>query len=336
MPDYGARYADKKISEVNRELRRTYRTAQVELKKKLADFEKRFAAESKKKKAQLANGEITKEEYQSWLTGRVFVRNQWEANIRQVNKVLLDINQQAANIVNTSRFDVFAENYNFAAWQAERAINVSFSLYNAESVAKLILDNPQLLPEWKVDEEKDYVWNYRKVNNIIRQGIIQGEGVPELTDRLCRDLATGNENKMRMFARTAITEAQSAGRQQQMNDAHDMGIEVRKQWLATFDGRTRDSHRYLDGQEVDYNKPFKSLLGDIMFPGDPTADAADVFNCRCRMVTIYPKYDAGRDDWRQNEIIDGQTYAEWKQGKKKRGEVQPSELEKKIQQAVSK
>lgn len=343
MADYGARYADRKISVVDRELKATYKTAQRELKKKLADFNKRFEEESRKKKQQVKDGEITEQEYKDWLIGRVFVRNQWESNIRQVNKVLLEHNKQAARIVRESKFDVFAENYNYNAFQTEKAFNVSFSLYNAESVARLILDNPQILPEWKIDEKKDYRWNYQKVNNIVKQGIIQGEGVAEITDRLCRDLSTMNENKMRTFARTAITGAQNAGRQQQMNDAADMGIEQLKGWLATHDSKTRDAHRHLDGEEVQYDKPFKSDLGDIMYPGDPTADPANVYNCRCTIVTIYPKYeDRSQPDWRESETIDGQSYQEWKKGKKTRGEVQPgtdgeepaSELEKKIQKRI--
>lgn len=317
MPDYGAMYADRQIASITKELKATYRTAQRELKEKLADFNKKFEKKNDEKRKQLESGEITAQQYRDWLTGQVFMRNQWESNIRQVNAVLHDINNQSLNLINSKRLDVFAENYNFNAFRAERETGISFGLYNAQAVAQLVLDDPQLLPEWKIDEEKDYTWNYKKVNNIVKQGIIQGEGVQQITDRLCRDLCTMNENKMKMFARTALTEAQSAGRQQQMQDAHDMGIEVKKQWLATLDGRTRDSHRYLDGKEVPFDKPFKSEFGDIMFPGDLTADAADVFNCRCTIVTIYPKYDTGREDWRQNEVIEGQSYAEWKNGKQR-------------------
>lgn len=323
--DYGERYTDKKISAVNRELRKTYRTAQAELKKKLADFEKRHAKENQRKKEQLADGKISKQDYKDWLTGQVFIRNQWQANLRQVCQIMQDCNKQAMNIVSTSRFDVFAENYNYNAWKAERSIAVSFNLYNAESVARLINGDPQLLPEWKIDEPKDYRWNQKKVNNIIRQGIIQGEGIPEITERLCRDLATGNENKMRMFARTALGAAQSAGRQKQMEDAAAMGIEVHKRWIAAHDSRTRDAHRDLDGQEVPYDKPFDSELGEIMFPKDPTAEPANVFNCRCSMRTIYPKYEDRSKKYGEGEIIDGQTYEEWKKGKQKRGEVQPEQ-----------
>ena len=319
--DYGERYSDKKISAVNRDLRKTYRTAQAELKKKLSDFEKRFAAKNKQKKLELEAGKISKQDYKDWLTGQVFIRTQFEQNIKKVNAVLLDCNRQALNIINNARFDVFAENYNYNAWKAEREIAVSFNVYSAESVARLMLDDPQLLPKWKIDEKKDYIWNYNKVNNIVRQGIIQGEGVPEITERLCNGLASSNESKMRMFARTAINSAQNAGRQKQMEDAAAMGIDVAKRWIATRDSRTRDAHRDLDGKEVPYDKPFKSQLGDIMFPGDPTAPAANVFNCRCTMVTIYPKYEDRSKQWGEGDTVEGVPYEEWKKGKKARGEV---------------
>ena len=342
--DYGERYADKKISTVNRELRKTYRTAQAELKKKLSDFEKRFAAKNKQKKLELEAGKISKQDYKDWMTGQVFIRTQFEQNIKKVNAVLLDCNRQALNIINNARFDVFAENYNYNAWKAEREIAVSFNVYSAESVARLMLDDPQLLPKWKIDEKKDYIWNYNKVNNIVRQGIIQGEGVPEITERLCNGLASSNESKMRMFARTAINSAQNAGRQKQMEDAAAMGIDVAKRWIATRDSRTRDAHRDLDGKEVPFDKPFKSQLGDIMFPGDPTAPAANVFNCRCTMVTIYPKYEDRSKRWGEGDTVEGVPYEEWKKGKRKRGEVQPgepkpgepSQLEKKVNAQVNK
>lgn len=327
--DYGERYADKKISAVNRDLRKTYRTAQAELKKKLADFEKRFAAKNKQKKLELDAGKISKQDYKDWLTGQVFIRTQFEQNIKKVNAVLLDCNRQALNIINNARFDVFAENYNYNAWKAEREIAVSFNVYSAESVARLMLDDPQLLPKWKIDEKKDYIWNYNKVNNIVRQGIIQGEGVPEITERLCNGLASSNETKMRMFARTAINSAQNAGRQKQMEDAAAMGIDVAKRWIATRDSRTRDAHRDLDGKEVPFDKPFKSQLGDIMFPGDPTAPAANVFNCRCTMVTIYPKYEDRSKQWGEGDTVEGVPYEEWKKGKKASGQVQTSKTVKK-------
>jgi SPP1 gp7 family putative phage head morphogenesis protein len=334
MYDYGAKYTDKAISQVDKELRRTYRQAQIELRKKLTDFNRRYAAKDKQKRLLLQQGKITEQEYKDWQAGQVFIKSQWESKIRQIDEVMLNHNQQAMKIINEKRLDVFAENYNYSAFIAEKTIATSFDVYNAEAVARLILDNPQLLPEWKIDEEKDYKWNSEKVNNIIRQGIIQGESIDGITDRLCADLATQNENKMRMFARTAMTEAQNAGRQQQMQDSADRGIEVHKQWLATIDSRTRDAHRGLDGQEVPFDEDFDSSLGPIEYPGDPKAAPANVFNCRCTMRSIYPKYRnqmqdepriAYRDVVDENGnkrresyyMTDQAEYLKWKEGKQK-------------------
>lgn len=319
MPDRGARYADRSIVKVTRSLKKTYAQAQKELEGKLKDFNARFKAKDKEKRAQRDNGEITEQQYKDWLSGQVFVRNQWESKIRQVNAVMLDYNKQAMNIVNNSRFDVFAENYYSEAFRAQWIVNdLSWNVYNSQALAQLIKDNPQILPKWKIDEKKDYKWNYQKVNNIIKQGIIQGESVDQITERLCTDLSSMNENKMRMFARTGITEAQNSGRQEQMRQAaEELDIEQEKEWQATFDNRTRDVHRHLDGQRVPWNEPFNSDLGEIRFPGDPTADPANVYNCRCTMKTIYPKYEDRSKNFRENVTIDGQSYDEWKLGKQK-------------------
>lgn len=320
--DYGERVTERGINSVNKKLRATYKTAQRELEVKLAEFNRKFAEKDRRKQAQLAAGEITQQAYKDWLAGQVFMRGQWETKLNEVCSVLHTSNVQAAKIVQQGKLDVFSENYNYTAYVAERKTGVSFDIYNTSAVAKLIEDDPQTLPEWKIDKKKDYVWNKQKVNNSIMQGIIQGEGIDKITKRLCEDLATKNENKMRLFARTAMTGAQNAGRQQHMEEAAKMGIKQKKRWVATLDKRTRDAHRYLDGQEVPIDEPFKSILGDIDFPGDPMADPANTYNCRCRIVTIYPKYeDYSKPDWREAEIIEGQTYAEWKQGKKNRGEI---------------
>ena len=323
MPDRGARYADKSIVKVTRSLKKTYAQAQKELESKLKDFNARFKAKDKEKQRQRDAGEITEQQYKDWLSGQVFIRNQWESKIRQVNAVMLDYNKQAMNIVNNSRFDVFAENYYSEAFRAQWIVNdLSWNVYNSQALAQLIKDDPQILPEWKIDEEKDYKWNYQKVNNIIKQGIIQGESVEQITKRLCTDLSAMNENKMRMFARTGITEAQNAGRQEQMRQAaEELDIEQEKEWQATFDNRTRDAHRHLDGQRVSWKDSFQSDLGEIKYPGDPTADPANVYNCRCTMKTIYPKYEDRSKNFRENVTIDGQSYEEWKEGKQKNGDI---------------
>lgn len=60
------------------------------------------------------------------------------------------------------------------------------------------------------------------------------------------------------------------------------GADIVKQWDAVLDGRTRDSHRRVDGEIRELDEKFSNGL---MFPGDPSGSAAEVVNCRCTANT---------------------------------------------------
>ena len=67
--------------------------------------------------------------------------------------------------------------------------------------------------------------------------------------------------------------------------AQEKGVKLVKVWMATEDQRTREAHEELDGQEREIDEPFENSIGKIMYPGDPDADPANVYNCRCTMIT---------------------------------------------------
>jgi len=53
-------------------------------------------------------------------------------------------------------------------------------------------------------------------------------------------------------------------------------------WRSTPDARTRDHHASMDLQERGMDEPFEDGLGNLlMYPGDMTAPAETVINCRC-------------------------------------------------------
>ena len=324
MPDYGSKVADKAIIQAERKIRAIYKQAGNELKKKLAEFTARFEEKQAEMLALRDAGEITKEAYSKWIRGQVFIGKQWKAKIDQAAKIMDSANKEAVLIVNKGRLNVFAENYNFEAYELEKAVGgaVSFNLFSTETVARLVREKPKMLPPWKIDEKKDYIWNRQKVENSITQGIIQGESIDQIADRLVSNLCTQNENKMRTFARTAMTGAQNAGRQQQMEDAEEMGIKLKKRWVATLDDRTRDTHQKLDGDEVDVDEPFKVDGMTIMYPGDPSAEAELVFNCRCTMIQVLDGSErksvrrAYTEDESGNRTSEDMSYAEWKEWKK--------------------
>ena len=92
-----------------------------------------------------------------------------------------------------------------------------------------------------------------------------------------------NKNASFRTARTMVTSAENKGRMDMLEKAESEGIIFKKKWISTHDARTRDWHRELDGQLRDKDEPFENSVGEIMYPGDPSADAANVYSCRCTL-----------------------------------------------------
>lgn len=324
MADFAHDYTTKEIEKLERRIHAVYKEAEHEINRKLEDFEKRYEAKDRIHLEEYKDGKITKQELDNWRKGQEFQRQQWNAKRDSIINSVQNANQVAVAMVNGETPNIFAVNANYMAFGIERdaGIDFGFGVYDANSVANLIKNNPQILPKWKIDEPKDYTWSKKKVNNAVTQGIIQGESLDKIAKRLTDKLVTGNENKMKTFARTAMTGAQNSGRQQSMKDAENLGIELEKQWMATLDSHTRDSHADIDGETVPVNSKFSNGLE---YPGEAGGDPAEVYNCRCTMVSDIKKYPSvySRRDNETGKVVnklgpdtvENLTYNDWKMTK---------------------
>lgn len=324
MADAGTRYTDAAQAELERRFRAVYREAQVDIIAKLDAHTKRLSAKDAAKRAQVEAGTLSQEAYQDWLHGQVFIGKQWKDKVDSVATSLLYANQQANDMIEGKKRAVFGENATFQAYcfEHDAGMDLSFGIYDSATVTRLIKEQPELLPRRVVNGVKDKAWNRTKIANAVAQGIIQGESISEIAQRIAKQTSSSNMKAMTRYARTAMTGAQNAGRMEMLHEAQAMGIKVKKRWLATLDSRTRDAHRNLDGQVQDIDKPFESDLGPIDYPGDFYADPANVYNCRCTLIYEYPEYmpqnaerRAYNDDRTESEIIPDMTYNEWKRWK---------------------
>ena len=319
MKDLGAFETDMAVRGLEKRLTEIYSEASRDITRKMVDFQKKFEAKNVIHLKELKEGKITKDDYNAWLRGQVFQGNQWKAKKEQIEDTLYHANEQATKIINGQMANVFATNANWMSYTMEHdaGVNFGFGLYDSVTVANLVKNNPQILPEWKINEKKDYIWNSKKVNTQITQGILQGESLAKIADRLSENLVSQNKDKMLTFARTSMTCAQNAGRQESLNEAKEKGIDVEKEWMATLDNHTRDAHRDLDGQHVPLDEPFVVDGYEIMYPGDPNAEPFLVYNCRCTMVGNVGKYPAEYDryDNINGEPIENMTYREWEEAK---------------------
>ena len=299
--DKAHKATDKRLEVMERELAAIYREAQKDISDKAAAYFDQFIKQDEKKKALVADGKLSEDEYLQWRKNKILYSKRFVTLQGQITGELARVNQTAAAYINDQLPDVYALNYNYVGKGVQRAVKgYSFTLIDANTVKRLATKTDRLLPKRKVDVPKDKLWNAKNMRAQVLQGILQGESIPDiskrvfgeimkksktegLTDKEMGALLKRNREAAVRSARTMVTGAENAGRIDMMHKAATDGVIMRKRWIATTDSRTRDWHRDLDGVEVDMDEPFQNDFGDIMFPGDPTADGANVYNCRCTL-----------------------------------------------------
>lgn len=211
-------------------------------------------------------------------------------------------NEIAVNYVNSQMANVYTVNYN--AFGKQKIKGYSFSLVNENAVKQLATKDKTLLPTKKLNVLKDKRWNQKNINSQMLQGILQGESIPKMANRLMTVTDMNRVSAIRN-ARTMTTAAENKGKQDSYKKASDDGVIMKRIWVSTSDERTRAWHADLDGVEVDVDEPWENEYGEIMQPGDPSADPANVYNCRCTMRVDVKgfKWDLEDSDQKAEEVI---------------------------------
>ncbi|MBQ5833215.1 MAG: hypothetical protein IIW36_00225, partial [Clostridia bacterium] len=284
MADKAHDATDEILAGMESRLSAIYDQAHKEIEEKAAEYFAQFEKLDAQKRKLVEDGKLTEEAYKEWRRRKIMYGKHWTNLKAQIAEEYANVNRTALAYVNGQLPEVYALNYNdIGAELDDKVKGYSFELVDAHTVKNLATSDDTLLPYKYLNGVKDVRWNTQKVNSAVLQGILQGESIPNLAKRL-RSVTDMNKASSIRNARTAVTGAECKGRQDSYEKATQDGIELKREWISAIDGRTRHAHRLLDGQLADVDKPFKSELGDIMFPGDPSADPANVYNCRCTIA----------------------------------------------------
>lgn len=311
MADYAHNETDKRIAELEKRLSEEYRQAYKETKDKLEKYLSDFKRKDEEKRQKVEDGTLSEKEYKVWRRNQMLTGQRWADMVDTLAKDLSNVNVIAAQIVKNELADAFVLNANYSEYCIEEGFRTDygFTLYNRNTVDKLVSENPDLLPEPSVDIPADLRWNKQKIVSNITQAVLQGKSIPDIAKAMETVVGMNKASAVRN-ARTAMTGAQNAGRQQAYERAEAMGIKLQKEWIATLDGRTRHSHGMADGQKVDINGMFKVGGCKMRYPGDvANGTAEEIYNCRCTMATVEPPEIMQGEDKRM-------TYSEWVQTKK--------------------
>lgn len=297
-------FEDKRVQALSARFRKIYAEAQKGMAEKVNSFFANFRELDEKKRALVTAGKLAEKEYRVWRQNKLLMGEKYKDLRDSIADNMLHANQQAAAVINHELPNVYAHNFNQVGQGVERKVQgYSFDLTNPETVRKLATDKTTLLPYKFIDGHRDVRWNSTKVNAQILQGILQGESADQMADRLVNISVMNRESALRN-ARTAVTSAQNKGRVDAMKQCEDDGVIMGKEWIATKDERTREAHEELDRVVVKVDEPFENSIGQIMYPGDPDADPANTYNCRCAIAEVVLGFKPKEQEEELNKELD--------------------------------
>jgi SPP1 gp7 family putative phage head morphogenesis protein len=330
--DLGHKQTDKELAKLERRIAKLYREAEKELQETIDAYFEQFKKRDEEMKdliGTVQNGkEWTEADYKQWRLNQIGRGERYQAMRDKVAHRVTDANAVAVSYTNDATPGIYSLNRNYAAYTIESvAGDVGFDLWDEQTVKRLIVEQPGLMPYYPKDRALkrgiDLAYGKKQITASVTSSILQGLSIKRMADDLQKRIITMSRDSAIRTARTAVTGAQNAGRMDSYAAAEKMGIKLRREWVATLDGRTRHAHAMLDGQTVDIDKPFKVDGEEIMFPGDTSAPGYLVYNCRCTTTAVVDGVDTSSAQRRarnpatgQTEVISNMSYAEWAGWKK--------------------
>lgn len=299
MIDTAHKATEDKLKSLERKLKKEYYKAYENVSKQANEYFMTFAKKDEAFAKLVEDGKKTEQQYMQWRMNEMLIGEKWQEIERRMSIEYQNADKVAYSLIHNEMVDVYALNRNFIYKKIveDTGIDMSFMVYDRKAVERLLHTNPNILPQpsekllLSLKSKGATLYNKKQIQGIATRAIISGDSIPDIAETISKELGQKNLNSSVRTARTMMTSAQNGARNDSLKDAEPKykkyGIKLKKQWIATQDGRTRHSHRNIPegvGQEiVNINEEFSNGLE---YPGDTSGDPSEVYNCRCTMITV--------------------------------------------------
>lgn len=256
---------DRSIGIYEKQIIHAYRNALEAIKKKIADMYEDYGEK-------VTYGEMNAYNRLAVLEGKIAEQ-------------LKELTGENIKLTRKSIKESFTESYYRTGEAMETGFNVKlgFGQLNPDVISAAIL-NPLDRIKWP-DRLKDHVNKLNQsIQEEISQGLIEGKGYAKIARGITKRTKICN-HKAITISRTESGRAQSSARvlafEKSETAANRLGVKTARVWVATNDGRTRDSHTSMDGQEA--NEKGKFVLPSGVETAGPRLSgiAKEDINCRC-------------------------------------------------------
>lgn len=320
--DAGMQRADEKLAEVEQRISDIYSQAATELTENFDAFMARFEAKDEIYRQRVLDGEMPEEEWIRWRTGQILRSEEMQLQIDNLAIGLTRTDELAVAAIRGDMPYIYTDAYNFGGYRGELLAQAAgynysqFTVYNTDAIRIIAAEDPDLIPwdEPELDKDKDIRWNRRHVQDAIAQGILQGEGIPELSRRLL-PIVNMDENAARRTARTAFTSVQNQGRRDATARVKAAGIPMVEPWMSVLASNTRDTHLLLHGTYPnDQGKYGEGIIPSghlLRWPADPLGDPEQIYNCQCRVQSYIEGIDHSHDDELYAAFMQENYYEHW-------------------------
>ena len=243
--------------------------------KRLKEIYKKAAEDcSEKAKALLGEGET--------IQSKIYQARYQKSLEKQLTAILNQMESQNYNTISDYLNDCYINSFVGNMYDLHgQGIPLIIPFNQAQAVKAITLES-KISEGLYTKMGKDTKVLKEQIKSDITRGISNGSDYSEIARNLNARMDIGY-NKAARITRTEGHRIQSESTLDSMKAAKEKGADVVKQWDSTLDGRTRPSHRQLDGQlrelEADFTVNGKSASSPGHF-----GIAAEDCNCRCAVL----------------------------------------------------
>lgn len=213
---------------------------------------------------------------------RIYQAEYQRALEKQLNGILDRMNSKNYNTVSEYLNDCYTNGFIGSVYDtAGQGIPLVLPI-NQKQVIKAVQLDSKISEGLYSEMGKDTKLLKKQIKAQISRGISNGSSYSEIARNINGKMDIGYTNAVRIV-RTEGHRIQSASALDAMYAAREKGADVVKQWDSTLDGKTRDSHRRLDGQLRELDEKFEIDGKKAIAPGYFGSPKEDC-NCRCGLL----------------------------------------------------